>query len=400
VSEGGSLLDPSRLGELGDRLSQLGLDGWLLYDFREQNPVARALIGRGTRTRRAFAYLPREGEPVLLLHPVDQSSAPEWRWARRSYPDAETLPTALRGILGGARSIAMEISPGGALPMVDRVPGGILELVRGVGVGIGTSSQLIGPMLATWSPAQREGHRRAAAHLEQIARGAIEWAGAGVGRGAAIREGELVGWILDRMSRAGIDREAGCLVAGGARAADPHYHPPREGGELLEPESPLLLDLWGACGPGAPADQSWMGYLGTSPSRELLALWEAVRVARDQALDFIRGRVEAGVPIRGWEVDAQARRAIGERGLDPYFLHRLGHSIDGSLHGLGPNLDSFETVDDRPLLAGMGFSVEPGLYLPGVCGLRSEVNVYLLPRGIEVTPPRPQQELLLAGGGG
>jgi Xaa-Pro dipeptidase len=96
------------------------------------------------------------------------------------------------------------------------------------------------------------------------------------------------------------------------------------------------------------------------------------------------------VPTRGYEADDVARGFLAARGLDRYFIHRLGHSIGVEVHGNGANLDHLETVDERLLLPHTGFSVEPGVYLPGRFGVRSEIDVYWGPEGAEVTTPMQQ----------
>jgi Xaa-Pro aminopeptidase len=99
----------------------------------------------------------------------------------------------------------------------------------------------------------------------------------------------------------------------------------------------------------------------------------------------------------GAALDDTARSVIRSAGYGEHFVHRTGHSIDRDLHGSGPHLDNFETADDRLLTPGVGFSVEPGVYLPGRFGIRSEINVFLGETGPEVTPRRPQEALLLIG---
>jgi Xaa-Pro aminopeptidase len=124
-------------------------------------------------------------------------------------------------------------------------------------------------------------------------------------------------------------------------------------------------------------------------------IWEAVRDARDAALTFLRERFESGEEVRGFEVDDVARAVIEERGYGPYFVHRTGHSIDTDLHGSGPNLDNLETRDDRRLMPGVAFSVEPGIYIADDIGVRSEVNVHWGVDGPEVTPDGFQDEIFL-----
>jgi Xaa-Pro aminopeptidase len=101
--------------------------------------------------------------------------------------------------------------------------------------------------------------------------------------------------------------------------------------------------------------------------------------------------------VAGFEGDRAARQVIDKAGYGAYFVHRTGHSIDRDLHGSGPHLDDYETHDDRQLLPGVGFSVEPGVYLPGEFGIRSEINVYWGPAGPTVTPSEPQRDLIRPG---
>jgi len=118
-----------------------------------------------------------------------------------------------------------------------------------------------------------------------------------------------------------------------------------------------------------------------------------VRAARDAAIELVR-RKAGREPLRGFEGDQAARAVIEQAGYGEYFVHRTGHSIDRDLHGSGPHLDNYETHDDREILPGTGFSIEPGIYLPGEFGVRSEVNMVWAPEGPRLTPAKPQVELV------
>ena len=101
--------------------------------------------------------------------------------------------------------------------------------------------------------------------------------------------------------------------------------------------------------------------------------------------------------MRGAEADAAARAGHRRRRLSvDRTIARTGHSIDRyGLHGFGPPIDDTETHDDRLLIPGVGFSVEPGVYLPGEAGVRSEVNVVVGEGDIIVTPSEYQRDLLV-----
>lgn len=395
MTAAGPLLDPARLDELRRLLHDGGADAWLLYDFRDQNPLAHSLLGLGKTTRRAFALFPREGEPRLLHHAIEALAWRAWPWTRRSYSGWRELEVELGSLLEGMETVAMESSPMDQVPTVDRVPMGVVEMVRNAGATVVSSGDLVSHFHSRWSPRGLELHRTASRVVRDTAHAAFARAAEAAAGGDPISEGPLMAWIGDRLRAGGLTDQEDCIVAVGKNAADPHYHP-ADAGSLLLPDSLVLIDLWGRHPDGGiAADQTWMAFLGEAPPARAVEVWEVVRDARDRALEFLQQRGGAGEGVQGWEADQVARDAMAEQGFEQYFVHRLGHSIDRELHGSGPNLDHLETRDERRLLPGVGFSVEPGVYIPGEIGVRSEVNVYWGESGPEVTTPEPQRDLLL-----
>lgn len=373
----------------------MGLDGWLLFEFHGHNPVAASLLGLEATTRRSFALIPREGEPRALIHRIEGSAWRTWPWERRTYAGWRELEEELTVLVSGTGRLAMEISPGSAVPTLDLVPSGVVDLVRQRGVELVSSGDLVTRFHATWTPRQWKTHRRTAETVARVARDAMAEAAERVGEGRPLDEGTLSRWILSELEARGVGEDRDCIVAVGDRASDPHYAPDGAG-EVIGPGRLLLVDLWGRPTPGDVfADQTWMGYLGPELPPEISEIWRAVRDARDAGLDFLRARHREGREVRGAEVDDRVRRVISDRGWGEAFVHRTGHSIDTELHGSGPNLDNLETRDDRRLVPGVGFSVEPGIYLPGRIGVRSEVNVHWGSDGVEVTPEEVQEEVFL-----
>jgi Xaa-Pro dipeptidase len=369
-----SMLSPDSLPRLQRALAAAGLDGWLLFDFHGVNPVAAGALGlEGMVTRRVFAYVPREGVPTAVTHAIEQGPWRRWPagWRRERYSSWRTLESSLGALVGGKR-VAMEYSPGDAVPYLDRVPAGVIEMVRAAGATVVSSADLVTQFYAVWSAEHLAVHRRVAEAVAAIGRAAIARAGDEARAGRPADEYTLQQWIMARFAEQGLNTPEPPIVAAGANAADPHYAPPVAGSARIERGSVLLVDLWAREGETPFADQTWMGVLG-EPSERAEVVWSTIRDARDAALALLRERVTAGKPVRGGEVDDAARRVVEARGFGEYFIHRTGHSIDPhDLHGSGPHIDNLETREERLLVPGVGFSIEPGIYLPGEFGVRIE----------------------------
>jgi Xaa-Pro aminopeptidase len=390
-------------------LEALGADAWLLFDFHGLNPVAKRILDvPGMGTRRFFVLLPRTGTPVAVAHRIELQSFDGFPGEVRPYAAWQELHAHLRSLVAG-HTVALEVSPNDGVPYLDRVPHGVVQLLESFGARVVSSAPLVTQFAARWSPAELAGHRRAAEAIAAIARDALEWAGAALARGEEVRETTVQRRVLESFERGGLVGDGNPPIVGFAEhSALPHYEPrPGADGRLAAGEV-LLLDLWAGPARGSVfADQTWMAFAGREPAADVVRVWTVVRDARDAAVARLaerwRGRGGRGeptgrageAPVTGAELDDVTRGVIREAGFGDYFVHRTGHSIDRDLHGSGPHLDNFETTDTRVLQPGIGFSVEPGIYLPGRFGIRSEINVYLAEAGPEVTPSTPQRDLFL-----
>ena len=393
------MITPESLPHYQQALADAGLDGWLLFDFHGVNPIAKGLLAlEGMGTRRVFGWIPRTGMPVAVMHAIEEGPWRRWpaEWRRERYSSWRSLESTI-GTLVAGRRVAMEYSPGDAVPYVDRIPAGVLEMVRALGAEVVSSAELVTRFYAVWSADELASHRRASEIVSQVGRAAIAYAGAQLTSGVPVTEHEIQARILDQFERAGLEADHGPIVAAGANAANPHYSPSANRPRTLVAGELLLVDLWARerAGPGVYADQTWMGSLGPATDRQQ-TVWAAVRDARNAAISLLRERVEAGAPVRGAEADDAAREVITSRGFGQYFTHRTGHSIDArDLHGSGPHLDNLETREERQLVRGVGFSIEPGIYVPGEIGIRSEVNAYMDDRTLLVTPAEYQRDLIV-----
>jgi Xaa-Pro dipeptidase len=392
------MLTPETLPAVQKALADAGVDGWLLYDFRGMNPIAAGLLRlEGMTTRRAFAYIPTRGTPVALTHAIEQAPWRHWpsSWTREIYASWRSLEELLARHISGKR-LAMEYSAGDAVPYLDRVPAGVIDMVRATGATVASSGELVTRFYAVWDADHIATHVRAAETIAGIAREALVLAGERARGAEPLAEHDVKAWILDRFRRAGLSTDHGPNVSAAENAANPHYEPTADEPRVIRPGDIVLIDLWAREGEtGVYADQTWMASIG-KPSEQASEIWKAVRDARDAAIDLVRDRAKSNTPLRGADVDDAARQVIESRGYGEYFTHRTGHSIDPrDLHGSGPHLDNLETREERLLVPGVAFSIEPGIYIPGKIGMRSEVNVYMTPGEAVVTPREYQTDLLI-----
>jgi Xaa-Pro dipeptidase len=379
-------------GQVAAMLGELGADGWLLFDFHGCNPVAKRILPGGMGSRRLFVWVPREGPMTAIVHRIEMQPFEGFAGKIIPYARHAELHEALKSTLTG-KTAAMEISPRDAVPYLDRIPWGVIDLLQSLGVKVVSSAGLVTRFAATWTATETAEHNQAAELLREIALKALERAVRLANTGYT--ESAMKAEVVASIEAAGMYLDHGPIVGFGPNAAIPHYEPQPGSDRTLGADEVVLLDLFAGMRAGAVfADQTWMGFSGKTVPARVLAVWTVVRDARDAAIAALRARATAGEPVLGYLGDQAARGVIEKAGFGEFFVHRTGHSIDRDLHGSGPHLDDYETHDDRALQPGTGCSVEPGIYLPGDFGVRSEVNLYWGEGGIVVTPRNPQSSLV------
>jgi Xaa-Pro aminopeptidase len=372
------------------------LDGWLLYDFRGLNTIATDVTGVGRQgghlaTRRWFYLVPVTGEPLKLVHAIESHTLAHLPGRTLQYAGREALERGVAQLTSGLRRVAMEYSPRAAIPYVSRVDAGTVELVRACGVEVASSGDLVQRFSAVWDAAAIASHVAASDRLYRIKDRALDLAARRTRDGIHTTEYDIqtamAGWFADE----GLVSDSPPNVSVGPNSGNPHYLPTADASTRLAPDALLLLDLWGKLDqPGAMyADITWMGFLGRRVPEEYARVFEVVRAARDAAVDLVRDRAVRGADVRGWEVDRAARGVLEAAGFGDRILHRTGHSLGETVHGTGVNMDDFETHDDRRLLPGTGFTIEPGLYTPAF-GVRTEINLVMFAGEARVTGPRQQ----------
>ncbi len=392
-----------RVTEIQTALRDTKLDGWLFYDFRHSDPLAYRILRLDEKmfaSRRWFYYIPASGEPVKIVQSIEQFKLDTLPGKKLVFRGWKELHERLREVLGTAakgskRRIAMQYSPMNDIPYISRVDAGTIELVRSFGVEPVTSAELVQKFEAVFSPTQHQMHVEASDKMHRIIEEAFAEIARRIRANEPTTEWDIAQLMLRRYSEEGMEREP-MIVAVNANAANPHYMPTKQKNSPIKRGDFVLIDAATKLNkPDAVAtDQTWTGYVGETVPDEYTRIFNIVREARDSAVDFVRKNVRAGKPIRGAEVDDVSRGVITRAGFGEQFTHRTGHSIGEETHGNGVNIDDFETRDSRRIIPGVCFSIEPGIYLEGKFGVRSEINVYVSDKDIEVTGQPIQTEII------
>ena len=389
-----------RLDDIADALAMAGLDGWLFYDFRLSDPLAYRVLGlseQGLTTRRWFYFIPADGPPQALVSAVEAHRLDKLPASPRLvYRSERQMVEGLARMLQHRRRIAMNYSPQCAIPYVSRVDGGTIELVRSLGVEVVTAADLIQTFEATLTAAQLAGHREAAAALREIVHEAFAQIAHRVCGHLPCTEYQIQQFVLQRIEVRGLRTDEPPIVAVNANAANPHFATGEQDDAPIRLGDLVLLDLFAkkAAGDSIYGDLTWMGFVGEDVPEEYARIFRIVARAREAAVRFVQTRIDGRLPVTGAEADRVARDIIEQEGYGDQFVHRTGHSIGREVHGTGANLDSLETQDQRTLIERTCFSVEPGIYLPGRFGVRSELDMTIENGRAEVSGAPAQDQII------
>jgi len=376
-------------------LATSSIDAWLVYDYQGMNPaLGDVLRTSGFMTRPAFLLVRPEGRPTLLVSAVDVGQVDASEVDLRPCVGLADVHRELGVALAGLRTVAMEYSPMRELPRASRVDAGTVELVRSLGPEVVSSAELLQYATQRWTSEGLASHRRAVEAISGIVLDAFREIGAGLAGG--VSEHDLHEYIVGRFASAGLVTDHGPVVAANRHTSDPHFAPTPEASVRFAPGDWVLIDLWAkeADAGSVYADITWTAYIGDRVPNDCQRVFDVVTDGRDAAAEFLASRLASGENAQGWEVDDVARRYIGDAGYGDYFVHRLGHSLGKQVHAGGVNLDSLETHDTRSFLPGLGFTIEPGVYLPAF-GVRSEIDLYVGPTGLEITTPVQREVVLI-----
>ncbi|MBU3678319.1 MAG: aminopeptidase P family protein [Candidatus Kapabacteria bacterium] len=386
--------------ELQRSVATNNIDAWVLYDMRHSNELAWNILQLEPNahcTRRWMVIVPAKGRPVKITHRMEQNPLAHLDIHAVVYDTRDSWERIVQEHLAPFTQVAMEYSPMGRLPVISKVDAGIVELIRSFGVEVVSSADMLQEFTSVLSEDQIAGACVAAGQLRETVMDAFGFIRKSIERKGRVSEYDVQSFIMSEFQRKGLTTDAAPIVAIGPNAASPHYAPTRLVSSDIEPEMVVLIDAW--CRHDAPgsvfADITWVGYTGEVVPDDVESSFAIIRRGRDEALQLVRDRFASATPVSGFEVDRACRGVIDASGMGHAFIHRTGHNITTQVHGPGANMDDFETHDTRRILPGTSFSIEPGMYIPDVLGLRTEIDVIITHDQQVLVPSEPIQQRVL-----
>ncbi|MGA3243725.1 MAG: M24 family metallopeptidase [Bacteroidota bacterium] len=394
-------LGPETVKLIQDALREEHIDGWLFYNFRGSNVFATRIINLPShimQTRRYFYFIPASGSPQKLVHNIEQWNLDAVPGEKTMYVSWQSLREGVKKIVGGAKKVAMEYSPMNNIPYVSNVDAGTVELVRALGLEVVSSANLVSRFESTWDDEQTEDNMMTAKHLRQIVDLTFGFIKQRINAGTPTTEYDVQQFMLSEFKKRDLTTESDPNCSVNANSANPHYEPTKEIHSPIHKGDFVLLDLWAKKNKphSVYGDITWTGYIGETVPDEYTRIFEVVKGGRDAAIRFVQDAFKAGKEICGYQVDDAARNYFKEKGYDQYFVHRTGHSIGEEIHGNGANIDNLETRDERRIIPRTSFSIEPGIYLPGKFGVRSEIDMYITKSKEAIVTGLPMQEKVVA----
>jgi Xaa-Pro aminopeptidase len=393
----------AKVQSIQSALRENKIDGWLFYDFWKRNEFAQRILEcpkHVLNTRRFFYLIPANGTPQKLVHSIERWNLDQMPGEKTIFLSWQSLEVGLKKILKGMKTVAMEYSPENAIPYISKVDAGTIEMVKGAGINIVSSMNLTQYFESRWTEEAYRDNLETAKIMRAVVDRTFGFMkeklapGSGNARRSPLTEYDVQQFMQKQFNDNGLTTLEAPNCSVNANSGNPHYEPTKEVHSELHEGDFILIDLWAKKNkPGSTYnDITWVGYLGSTVPDKYTKVFNVVRDARDAAVDLLKTSFAAKKTVRGCDVDDAARKVIERAGFGEYFIHRTGHSITEDLHGSGANMDNLETKDERTIIPETSFSIEPGIYIMGDFGIRSEINVYISRNYEVIVPGEPRQQ--------
>jgi Xaa-Pro aminopeptidase len=311
------------------------------------------------------------------------------------YASWKELDLALNSIFKGIKRLALNYSPNNEIPYLSKVDAGTVEKLRNFGLEIKSSAELAQEFQSVISESGYQSHISAGKKIIPLIYETFEYLQQQLKHKIEVNEYQIQSFMWQRYHELNLTSYHPPIIACNENSANPHYCPTAESSKIIKSGDFVLIDTWAKenTSDSIYFDVTWVAVMNQKPTLEHQNVFEIVKNARNAATSYIQTNYQKQT-LRGCDVDDLTRKVISDAGFADYFIHRTGHSIHTETHGGGANIDNFETHDTRNLIPHTCFSIEPGIYLPGKFGVRSEINIFLHADHAEVTVAEGQKEIL------
>ncbi len=383
-----------------DALSVLDLDGWLFYDFHQRDNIAEKILCLDKNkifTRRWYYFIPLKGEPHKLVHSIEPYNLDHLPGEKHKYLSWGSLRDSLKSILTGSKKIAMQYSEKNMIPYICIVDAGTMDLIRSFDINVVSSGELVSIFESHLTDENIQSHINACEIIYAAKDIAFSETGRNIRNNEQFTEFDIQQLMVDFLKTKNMTWDLGPIVSVNEHNADPHFMPTKGNAFPIKKDDTMMIDVWAKENKQGSiyADITWMGFLGDSIPSRLENIFSITCKARNKAVNLINSRFENDDPVFGYEVDDACRSIINETGFGENFFHRTGHNIGEEVHGPGVHMDNLETMDDRRIIKGSCFSIEPGIYLPDEKnGFRTEIDVIITNEGSVKIAGEMQQYIL------
>jgi Xaa-Pro aminopeptidase len=328
--------------------------------------TALAVPARGE----AFLVVPRLEAPMVAASPAGGLGLDVLAWDETDDPFA---------LLADAATARLGRTPGrvavGARSWAEHALGVQRALA---GSELALASPVVDRLRMVKSAAEVEELAVAGAAIDRVHARMGEWLR--VGRTEAQVGADIAAAILDE-GHVSVDF---VIVGSGPNGASPHHE---LSDRTIEAGDLVVVDLGGGIPTGYRSDCTRTYVVGGSPAPDVAEWYRVLQAAQAASTAAVRPGVTAE------EIDAAARRVIADAGWGEHFIHRTGHGIGLDTH----EAPYIVAGNDLPLVPGMAFSVEPGIYLAGRCGARIEDIVVCTDDGVRTLNHGPRELVELPG---
>lgn len=367
------------------------VDVWLIYSFRNKNPIIKYFVKDDFLTRRTFVFIYPNRDNIILCHELDKAQIKAMdNFKVVVYKDLHEMKNFIESFLLNCKNVMMEISEDGMLAGCYSIDYGTGKMIEKLKKNLISSGDIIQQFTSTIDNESLQLHKKASKKINEIKDKAIKYIFQKLQNKHKITEFMVQQYILQEFEKADLITDDPPIVAVGKNTKNPHYQPREESSAAIEKNQLVMIDLWAKVKneKAVFADITWMAYTGYDVPKIYQDIFDVVKIAIDKTLEYLAMHLP-NERVEGWQVDDFCRNIIKNYGYADFFIHRTGHSLSiGECdHGNGVNIDNYENRDARSIQDNVAFSIEPGIYLHDF-GVREEINVYISNKQPVVTTPR------------